>query len=254
MTAPLAVLEETSHPLQAVDAISGAGDLRQKMAGIAMSYGFAGAVYVHLGHGLRAAADPNATFVPRRLLATHGFDEVQYLRRNHLAHDPIAIRAVQRHAPFAWTLDDLLDADPGRRRVVGVMQSWGMQVGLVAPVQDYACGPAFLNLFGPASKTAVRGTHADLGQLMLLAVQVHAEAAKVLPGSSEFGPDAELNTREMEVLRLAAIGKTEQDTALTLTLSRRGVQFHLARAMEKLGAVNKTAAVARAISAGLISV
>ncbi len=58
----------------------------------------------------------------------------------------------------------------------------------------------------------------------------------------------------MDVLRLAALGSTEQETAFALSLSRRGVQFHLARAVDKLGAVNKTAAVARAVGAGLISV
>jgi DNA-binding CsgD family transcriptional regulator len=56
----------------------------------------------------------------------------------------------------------------------------------------------------------------------------------------------------MQVLRLAARGLTEVETAAQLRLSRRGVQFHLARAGAKLDTSNKTAAVARAISLGLI--
>jgi DNA-binding CsgD family transcriptional regulator len=110
-------------------------------------------------------------------------------------------------------------------------------------VQDYAYGPSLLNLYGP------RGRAPDPGALMLAAVEVHM-AARALPGQT--AADSLLNAREIEVLRLAAIGRTEQETAHSLSLSRRGVQFHLARAMEKLGAANKTAAVATAVSAGLI--
>jgi len=61
-----------------------------------------------------------------------------------------------------------------------------------------------------------------------------------------------LSEREAAVLRLAALGCTEQATAGALRLSRRTIQYHLASAVEKLNAPNKTAAVARAVCAGLI--
>ena len=61
-----------------------------------------------------------------------------------------------------------------------------------------------------------------------------------------------LSAREIAVLRLAALGRTEQETAETLRLSRRTIQYHLASAAVKLGTPNKTAAVARAVSRGLI--
>lgn len=214
--------------------------LRERLVGLAQARGFAGAVYMQLGHGLASAT----AAAPRFLAATPGFDAERYVRRGFLALDPLAGRARVSHAPFAWRLPDLQPVDAGQARYLTVMSDWGMREGIVAPVQDYAYGPSLLNLYGPC------GLAPDHGALMLEAAQVHM-AARSLPAAS--APEALLNAREIEVLRLAAIGWTEQETALSLSLSRRGVQFHLAHAVEKLGAANKTAAVAMAVSAGLIS-
>jgi len=231
--ADVRVVEESAAPLRAM------------LAAVAQAHGLVGAVYIHLGHGFRRRLDPSVHVGPRRLVATRGFDEAQYGRRSYLAFDPLALRASESHMPFEWRLADMEDANVDRRRLFGAMAAWGMHEGVVAPVQDYALGPALLNLFGP------RCGPIDHGALMLAAVQVHQTAAS-LPEPRRTIQDFLLNPREMEVLRLAAVGRTEQETAMALALSRRGVQFHLARAIEKLGAPNKTAAVARAVDAGLI--
>lgn len=226
------------------------------MNDIAAAYGFSGAVYIHLGHGLTRAGDAEAKPTPRRLVSTGRFDADQYLQRHYMTHDPLVALAANSLAPFIWTLEGLADANPDRVRVLKAMQNWGMHTGLAAPVQDYAYGPAFLNLFGAldGEPACPLRAGADHGRLMLRATQLHVAAARALPSENGLGADSNLNAREMEVLRFAAMGRTEQDTALSLSLSRRGVQFHLARAVEKLGAENKTAAVARAVSAGLIRI
>lgn len=228
--------------------------LRHRLASLAVSRGYVGAVYMHLGHGLRGAADPSAKVSPQRLLATTPLHEAEYRRRNYLAHDALAERAAESLAPFTWRLEEFADSDPVRQNIQRAMGAWGLQEGVIAPVQDYSLGPAFLNLFRssrPAQASPLEA-EASQGQLMLAAAQFHAIAITALPAAGEVGREACLSAREMTVLRLAAIGRTEQETAFSLSLSRRGVQFHLARAVEKLGAANKTAAVARAVSAGLI--
>jgi DNA-binding CsgD family transcriptional regulator len=224
--------------------------VRAALGEIAGSLGFAGAVYMHLGHGLFRPADPQAKLAPRRLVATAGFNEEQYLKRNYLASDPLAHLATTSLAPFAWALHDLDEADPGRRRVCEAMARWGMRAGIVTPIPDYALGPALLNLYG--GQGAGSGDPVDHGRLMLAATRLHAAATSA--GGRFMAGEAELHPREIDVLRLAAIGRTESETAQALGLSRRGVQFHLARAVEKLDAPNKTAAVARAVSTGLIKV
>lgn len=72
--------------------------------------------------------------------------------------------------------------------------------------------------------------------------------------SSPSGPSLtnNLSDREMEVLTLAAKGKTNRAIAVQLTISDRTVQGHFARIFEKMQANSRTEAVMKAVSMGLI--
>ena len=61
-----------------------------------------------------------------------------------------------------------------------------------------------------------------------------------------------LSPREIEILTLASHGKTAIDMAGTLAITERTVAFHINNIVEKLGASNKTHAVALALRQGLI--
>lgn len=61
-----------------------------------------------------------------------------------------------------------------------------------------------------------------------------------------------LSSREREVLSHTAQGKTAAQVGVLLFLSERTVNFHVSRAVAKLGAANKTEAVAIAVRAGWI--
>lgn len=62
-----------------------------------------------------------------------------------------------------------------------------------------------------------------------------------------------LSSREKEVLRWAADGKTFSEIATIMEISVGTVKFHTRNATEKLGTVNRTAAVARAVVKGLLA-
>jgi LuxR family transcriptional regulator len=64
---------------------------------------------------------------------------------------------------------------------------------------------------------------------------------------------AALTKREREVLQWSADGKSAQDIADILNLSKGAVDFHLKNSIQKLNAPNKTAAVARAALMGWLS-
>jgi DNA-binding NarL/FixJ family response regulator len=66
------------------------------------------------------------------------------------------------------------------------------------------------------------------------------------------GVDA-LTSREMEVLHLLAQGRLNKEIASTLSISERTVKFHVSAIMAKLGAGNRTEAVAVAVQRGLIA-
>jgi DNA-binding CsgD family transcriptional regulator len=215
--------------------------VRRRLGEIAQRHGFKGAIYMHIGRGLETQSGP------RRLAAVGGFEEAAYLRRGYFAVDLLARRAAGAFLPFVWRLEDMAD-EPAAAPLSRALLAWGVTGGVMAPVQDYATGPALLNLFRPLTEPLL----IDPGALVLDASGLHAEL-RGHAGLSGAPPPEALAAREVEVLRLAALGRTEAETAEALGLSRRGVQFHLARAMAKLEAPNKTAAVARAVGAGLIT-
>jgi len=67
-------------------------------------------------------------------------------------------------------------------------------------------------------------------------------------------PPTPLNQRQRDILRLAALGQTDEVIAQTLGISARTVRWHLQRARRVLQATNTTHAVALAVSRGYINV
>ena len=63
--------------------------------------------------------------------------------------------------------------------------------------------------------------------------------------------DSGLTERETEVLRLVAEGKSNQEIAATLVLSRRTVERHIANLCAKVGAHNRVEATAYALRSGI---
>lgn len=61
----------------------------------------------------------------------------------------------------------------------------------------------------------------------------------------------QLTSREIEILKWTAEGKTAGDIAIILSMKERTVHFHVANAIQKMGACNKTSAVVQAALSGL---
>ena len=64
---------------------------------------------------------------------------------------------------------------------------------------------------------------------------------------------ARLTEREREILRLIFDGKSSSEVARVIAVSKRTVDFHLARAYVKLGVANRYQAFKRAIELGIIN-
>ncbi|WP_084169562.1 helix-turn-helix domain-containing protein [Paraburkholderia ferrariae] len=62
-----------------------------------------------------------------------------------------------------------------------------------------------------------------------------------------------LSPREREVMRWAAEGKTSYEIGIILGLAERTINFHVAKAIEKLNASNKTHAAVKAVLLGLVA-
>jgi DNA-binding NarL/FixJ family response regulator len=86
--------------------------------------------------------------------------------------------------------------------------------------------------------------------------QVHAGKKRIAPAVAarlaEHLADEALTPREIEVLRHIAEGNRNKDIAERLFISEETVKVHVKHVMEKLGASDRTEAVAIAIRRGII--
>lgn len=62
-----------------------------------------------------------------------------------------------------------------------------------------------------------------------------------------------LTDREVQVLSLILEGRSSKEVAQSLYLSKRTVDFHLARIYEKLNVTNRLQAIRRAAELGLVT-
>ena len=61
-----------------------------------------------------------------------------------------------------------------------------------------------------------------------------------------------LTAQQLECLTLSAHGQTSTDIALKLGIKPRTVNFHFAKVLRKLNAMNRQEAIAKAVSANLL--
>ncbi len=235
------------------DAVSSGAALSEVLCEIATSYGAQGGIYVHFGHAIFAHEE--VALVPERFVASSAAERRAFLNEDGIILDRVTRRAMRAHTPFAWsfTADDndsyadmLQSARLKARAIYG---------GIAVPVQDYAAGPAFINLFFGAFAFAgetesVITTRSP--ELSYAAAGFHQRARKELAAAVGDGASVTLTAREIESLRFAALGKTVNEIAEYLDIKPRTIEFHLKNAAEKLGAPNKLRAVVLAMRYGLI--
>jgi LuxR family maltose regulon positive regulatory protein len=95
-----------------------------------------------------------------------------------------------------------------------------------------------------------RGIHADYAARLLGALPEPGDTPP--PGAERHGGIEPLSERELEVLAAIAEGLTNQETAQRLFISERTVKWHASNIYGKLQVNNRTQAVARARSLGIL--
>jgi NarL family two-component system response regulator LiaR len=122
---------------------------------------------------------------------------------------------------------------------------------ILALLEAGAAGYLLKNVSGKDLVNAIRAVHA--GEAVLhpaIAQKVFSRFGASSQEAEEIAKLTELSEREMEILRLAARGMSNQDIADKLFLSRRTVQAHLANIFRKMDVGSRTEAVLQALRKG----
>jgi LuxR family quorum sensing-dependent transcriptional regulator len=169
-----------------------------------------------------------------------------YEQENFSQVDPVPRHGYSTVQPFEWS-EAVYDRDkePRAHQVMTWAAEFGLKRGYCIPLH-YDDDGAIISMAGSdpdldsVSKSA----------LQLISIYAHNRIRALnRPTVQRRGL---LTPREREILRWAAEGKTAWEISVILDLSERTVKFHLIEASRKLNAVNRTAAVAKALAWGLI--
>ena len=176
-----------------------------------------------------------------------------------------AIRLVRELAPDVVVMDlnmpgisgvdatrEIAAAAPRTRVVVLTISADGGDV--VDAVMAGACG--YL-LKDSSIQQLISGIRAAAAGESLISPQIAAKVLQLLrsqtPGSSHAeAPAAELSDRELEVLKLIAIGKDNAEIAKALFISPKTVKNHISNILMKLQIENRIQAAVYAVRAGIV--
>lgn len=201
----------------------------------------------YCAYGLKAplpVTNPRVT-----LLSTYSRAWCEHYRRSdYLQSDPTVRHCQQSTTPVVW----------GDRIFHDAPQLWddarqiGLRYGWAQSCLDGRNAGGMLTLARSAEAIGERELRSSEMKMRWLANVAHQGFSRLLSPSWQPNPSSPLTCREIEVLRWAADGKTLNEVADILCLSVETVKFHTRNAAVKLGAANRTAAVARAALLGLL--
>lgn len=170
-----------------------------------------------------------------------------------------ALHLVERHRPDVVLLDVHMPGEDGvetARRLKASSLARVLMLTVSAKDEDLlgalaagADGYLLKNAEPEALAHAIQQVVAGSGAL---SPEVIPQVIQAASGQAR-QPAPSLSRREQEVLQALAGGATTAEIAAELAISQNTVKTHVRRTLRKLDAANRTEAVARAVSLGLIS-
>ncbi|WP_223519419.1 autoinducer binding domain-containing protein [Pseudomonas sp. GL-B-19] len=162
--------------------------------------------------------------------------------------DPILAHCNQSELPILWE-DGVFSKAPLLRQA---QKKLGLQYGWSQSFHD---GSGLRSMFSLArSNNPITSSefYANLGYAIFINHQLHGHVAQKLRHCLPTACTPHLSTREIEILKLSADGKTAYECSRILSISERTINFHVHSAIQKFGVNNKIAAVIKAVRTGAI--
>jgi LuxR family transcriptional regulator len=172
----------------------------------------------------------------------------QYGSQDYVDIDPTVQHGMRSMRPVVWSEELFVNARPlwDDAHSFGLRHGWA-QSTLSMP------GISGLMTLARSSKEIEPKELIRKTNLLVWLTQIahHGLQEIILP---ELLPEASVNltSREIEILRWTADGKTSGEVSMILGIAERTVNFHLNNVMAKLNVINKTSAAVKAVQLGLI--
>jgi DNA-binding CsgD family transcriptional regulator len=201
----------------------------------------------HVAYGFQApypATQPKITLLNNYPTAW----QQRYAQAGYLLTDPTVAHGRQSQTPIVWNDQAFVS----NRALWAEAQDHGIRTGWAQSCLERSGAGSLLTLCRCIEPLTTSELQAKEARMRWLVQVAHVSLSRAVL-SQEKITYAALTKREREVLQWSADGKSAQDIADILNLSKGAVDFHLKNSIQKLNAPNKTAAVARAALMGWLS-
>jgi DNA-binding CsgD family transcriptional regulator len=177
----------------------------------------------------------------------------KYLAENYLRIDPVIQGCYQRFHPVDWKRLDW--SSKAAREFLKVSAEYGVgNQGFSIPIRGPNGQFALFTInHSCADEEWAKFTHENRRDLILIAHYFNEKALDFEPVRQPEQQQS-LSPREVDAMTLLAIGYSRAQVANSLAISEHTLRVYIESARFKLGALNTTHAVARAMSRGLIVV
>jgi DNA-binding CsgD family transcriptional regulator len=173
----------------------------------------------------------------------------EYSLYSQQAYDPGIMMARMSLAPYTWTESwRMIEPIGVDRWAMDLALKYGMRDGLTCPVG----GRWVLAYWSRRVLSDVLSLEARVHIFTAASFAIMRIETLVGPDPSRISSPAQLTPRECAVLRMVAAGRDLKTIAEALELGEETIRTHLRKAKAKLGARNRTQAVAEAIRQNLI--
>ncbi|MEQ8557934.1 MAG: LuxR C-terminal-related transcriptional regulator [Henriciella sp.] len=228
--------------LLAISQADGVIELRLKTADALKAAGFGAAYFV---------APVNSHRGRHRLMTNVGFPdgwEAEYRERAYLT-DPLPDIAITLSRPFRWDAlpEDVILTEEDRA-YIDSLSEWGMETGIGVPTYGPFARTGFVAIGLPRTKSIAKNANTTL--LRIIAQTSFLRYCEIIQDEFEELPG--LSPREFEVLTRIAQGKSKIAIAAELDVSKDTVDTYFRRIYAKLDVSDRGAAVATAISRGML--
>lgn len=182
----------------------------------------------------------------------------RYSEKHYFDCDPVLASALHSPLPVLWDKEfppaAAQESDARQREVLEEAAAHGLSHGITLAVRG---NTGFNGVLTLARDRPLEQQGEDLinlvGSVQILAGIVHASMERIDLPQAVPELHVHLTERERQCLQWSADGKTAWEVARILGIRERTVIFHLNNSVTKLGAVNKTQAITKALALGLLN-